>query len=65
MTFVLSEGERELLLGILHDRLGTLREQIYHSTTSTFSDQLKEMESTLKALIVRLDAATDVPKPDA
>lgn len=55
MTLELSDPERELLLEILRDRLGTLREQVYHSTTSTFTEELKQKRELLKEIINRLE----------
>ena len=54
MTLTLSDAEQEFLVEILQDRLGTLREQVYHSTTSTFTEALKDRERLLKGIIDRL-----------
>lgn len=51
MNINLTEPEREYLLEILRDSLGTLHEQIYHSTTSTFTDMLKGKEALLNEII--------------
>lgn len=56
MALELTPEETQLLLEILQDRLGELREQIHHSATSTFTDQLKEREEKLKELIARLQS---------
>jgi hypothetical protein len=52
----LNGTERELLVDILTDRLGTLREEVYHSTVSSFKDQLKEREVVLRGILERLGA---------
>jgi hypothetical protein len=54
MNLNLDAADRDLLLMVLEDRLGTLREQVHHSMTSTFTDQLKETETRLRRLIERL-----------
>jgi hypothetical protein len=59
MNLEVSEAERELLLNILRERLGELREQVYHSTTSTFTEQLKTMEAGVNVLIGKLEAAAE------
>jgi len=59
MTLNLNEPEQEFLLEILQDRLGSLREQVYHSTTSTFTETLKDREKLLKGLIDRLQTSAD------
>lgn len=53
----LTEPERALLLEVLKDRLGTVREEIYHSTTFEFTEQLKEKEKALRQLIDKLEKA--------
>lgn len=56
MQLELTDEERDFLQEILRDRMGTLREQVYHTTTSTFKQQLKERESLLQSMIDKLDA---------
>ena len=58
MTLELTDAEREFLLDTLKDRLGTLRQQIHHSMTSTFTDQLKETEILMRGLIDKVEAST-------
>lgn len=55
MTVQLNPAETELLLEILSSRLGSMKEQIYHSTTSTFTDQLKERKAVLLGLIEKVE----------
>ena len=60
MNIEITERERELLLEILRDRLGTLREQIHHARTFRFRDMLKDMQQVLRRLIEKLES-TDEP----
>jgi hypothetical protein len=57
MKLELTEAEHELTLYVLQNRLGELRQEIHHSTVSTFTDQLKEKEVLLKGLIGKLGSA--------
>lgn len=50
----LTEAERDALLGVLKDRLGTMREQVYHSDTTTFREELKAEAAMLQVLIAKL-----------
>jgi len=59
MTLELTDAEREFLLEILRDRLGTLREQVYHSSTSKFTDKLKELENLLRGIIQKVEGGQD------
>lgn len=54
MKIELTPEERSLALGILEDRLGTLREQIYHSTTTEFTAMLKQKKHVLESVIAKL-----------
>ncbi len=58
MTIDLTPEERDMLLDILRDRLGTLREEIHHSMVSTFTDELKQREKALRSLVLRLEPET-------
>ena len=53
----LTEAERTLLLDVLRERLGELREQVHHSMTSTFTDGLKDTEAMLRRIIEQLEHA--------
>ena len=57
MTVQLSQAERELLLDILTNRIGDLRQEIHHSTVSTFTDQLKQTEVLMKELLAKIESA--------
>ena len=56
MNLELTPEEHELLLEVLHGRMGELRQEIYHATVSTFKDELKEREALLQGLIQNLEA---------
>ena len=51
MHLELTKPQFELVLHILENRLGELRQEIHHSTVSKFTDHLKGMETLLKAVI--------------
>jgi hypothetical protein len=59
MNLELTPDERELLLETVKERLGEIRGQIHHSTTSSFTDRLKRAEQTLDGLIERLEAGAE------
>ncbi|MGE5345879.1 MAG: hypothetical protein ACM3JH_07985 [Acidithiobacillales bacterium] len=54
MDLVLTPAERDLLEGILKDALGSLREEVYHSETARFKDDLKADESLLRGILAKL-----------
>jgi hypothetical protein len=57
MQLELTSEELSLLWDELHDRLGTIREEIYHSDTYEFTEELKRKEEVLKGLIGKVEAA--------
>jgi hypothetical protein len=57
MNLEITPAERDLLLETLKERLGEIREQVHHSMTSAFTDQLKQTEQTAKGLIEKLESA--------
>ncbi len=57
MNLELTDAERVLVLDVLEGRMGELREEIHHSQVSTFTDELKRREGTLRSIIERLDVA--------
>lgn len=61
MTLDLDDREHELLLDLLKDQLGTLREQVYHSDTPAFKDDLKAREVTLQGVIRKLETRAEAP----
>lgn len=59
MNLELTDAERVLVLDVLEGRLGELREEIHHSQVSRFTDELKQREKTLRAIIQKLEVAGD------
>jgi hypothetical protein len=60
MKIVLTSEEASLLWDELHDRLGTIREEIYHSDTYDFTEQLKRKERVIKELIEKIESSRRV-----
>jgi hypothetical protein len=58
MRLELTSEEVALLLEELKERLGTIREEVYHSNTYDFTEQLKRKESLLRTLIDKLEGAS-------
>ncbi len=54
MELILTPAERDLLEGILEDALGSLREEVYHSETARFKDDLKADEVMLRGILNKL-----------
>jgi hypothetical protein len=54
MEVTLTPAERDLLEGILEDALGSLREEVYHSETARFKDDLKADEALLRGILGKL-----------
>ncbi len=54
MELILTPAERDLLEGILEDALGSLREEVYHSETARYKDDLKADEATLRVILNKL-----------
>ncbi len=59
MNLELTDAERVLVLDVLEDRMGELREEIHHSQVSRFTDELKKREGTLRTIMQKLDVADD------
>lgn len=57
MTIDLSAPERELLLAVLRDQLGSLKGEIYKTETWDYKQELKGREELLVGLIGRLESA--------
>jgi hypothetical protein len=51
LSLTLDDTEREILLDILINRLGELREQVTKAELAAFRDELSHEESTLRRLI--------------
>jgi hypothetical protein len=52
----LTPAELELVQGILKDALGSLREEVYHSETARFKDDLKADETLLRGVLTKIEA---------
>lgn len=50
----LTDEERELLLEVLEERFGDLREQVHHSKTYDFTDMLRRKKALVSALIEKI-----------
>lgn len=57
----LTDEEGTLLLEELKERLGTLREEIYHSDTYEFTEELKRKQTVLRSLIEKVEASFAAP----
>jgi len=58
MDLELNEVEQELLLTLLQERLGELKQEVRHSRVPDFTDQLRANEEQLRGLIARLESLT-------
>lgn len=56
MNQELTEKEQSYLVDLLKERLGTQRQQIYHTDTSAFKNQMKEEEEILRNLIAKFSS---------
>jgi hypothetical protein len=54
MTIRLSGDETSLLAHVLRDRMGSLRQQVYHAETASFKDELKAEQRLLQGLLSKL-----------
>lgn len=57
MQLELADREKAVLLRIVDDYYGNLREEIYKTETPEAKDELKEEEKIVKSLLDRLRAA--------
>ncbi len=55
-TIELTDEEARALLELVDARLGEMSEEIYHSTVSTFKEELKHRKETLEAVREKLAA---------
>jgi hypothetical protein len=60
MTIDLTEPERELIAGILHERLGEFRAEVRHARVSEYRDRLKDREQMLRDVIEKFEARSPV-----
>lgn len=58
-TIELTDEEARAMLELLDARLGELSEEIYHSTVSTFKDELKHRRQTLETLRNKVAVSVD------
>jgi len=56
MELTLTPAELDLVQGILKDALGSLREEVYHSETARFKDDLKADETLLRGVLTKIEA---------
>lgn len=59
MNIELGVQEQKILLDVLREELGTVREEIYHSDTSSFKDVLKEKEKWMRSILSKLGGPQD------
>lgn len=57
MLLNLTPEEAELLVAMLEQDLGEIREEVYHAEVSGYKDQLKDEENKLRALLMKLQQA--------
>ncbi len=56
MHLELSSDERSLLVGLVDESLRALKEEIYHTDTPEYKDQLKARELLMINILQRLEA---------
>ena len=61
MVIEVEERERQLLLSLLDELLGDLRDEIYRAESHEFKEQLKAKKEVVKALIRQLRPGVAVP----
>jgi hypothetical protein len=57
LDLTLTDDQRTLLVSILQDTLGEVREEIYKSELSDFREELHQKEALLRDLLAALGAA--------
>ncbi len=57
MTLDLTEAEHLVLLDVLRERLGEMREQVYHADTASFKDDLKQREELIRQMIEKCEVS--------
>jgi hypothetical protein len=58
MNLDLSTDERTLLAGLVDESLRSLKEEIYHTDTADYKDQLKLREGLMIGILQKLNAGT-------
>lgn len=61
MRLELNEDEREVLLGLLEEVLGDLRDEIYRAESHDFKEQLRVRKAIVTGLIDRLRPEAGIP----
>ena len=56
MELDLSADERTLLAGLVDESLRNLKEEIYHTDTPDYKDQLKTREALMMTILRKLNA---------
>ncbi|HZS02736.1 MAG TPA: hypothetical protein VFE37_28750 [Chloroflexota bacterium] len=56
MNLDLSTEERTLLAGLVDESLRNLKEEIYHTDTPDYKDQLKAREALIMGIMQKLNA---------
>ena len=56
MDVTVSNDEQTLLISILQETLGDVREQVYKSELSDYRDELKQKEALIRGLLARFGA---------
>ena len=56
MTLELTNDERTLLAGLVDEALRDLKEEIYHTETADYKDQLKAREALMIGILQKLNA---------
>lgn len=64
MNIELTDEERELASKILEERLGTLRQEIYHSTDTVFTGHLKATKAVLESLLAKIGRHAPEREPE-
>lgn len=63
MELTLNNDEQSLLVSILQETLGDVREQVYKSEIGAYHDDLKQKEALIRGLLGRLGAPAPAPTP--
>jgi hypothetical protein len=57
MELTITDDQQTLLVSVLQDVLGEVREEIYKSEVANYRDQLKGKEELLRGILTALGAA--------
>jgi hypothetical protein len=61
MRLEIDEGEWALLVGLLDELLGDLRDEIYRAESHDFKEQLRAKKAIAKGLLARLRPEAPIP----